>query len=189
MVLPVPDGPAKLNASARPVGCRWPRPHLLKMRSWLVTCASAWSSDRRVAAGRMTSANVRRGTSDSTARVGPASASNNFGSGNPAIPLIMSRLLRLLRIKGRRSDMRHVLLVAAMLFSGVTSALAQESERLDVSAIARTDRVSFEGNQHARLPVTGVGVSYRVWRDMRIEGELTRASGESRRSYEADFFS
>jgi len=85
--------------------------------------------------------------------------------------------------------MRHVLLLAAVLFGGVTSAWAQASERLDVSAIARTDRVSFEGNQHARLPVTGVGVSYRVWRDMRIEGEVTRASGESRRSYEADFFS
>jgi hypothetical protein len=85
--------------------------------------------------------------------------------------------------------MRHVLLLAAVLFGGVTSAWAQVSERLDVSAIVRTDRVSLEGNQHARLPVTGLGVSYRVWRDMRIEGEVTRASGESRRSYEADFFS
>ncbi len=85
--------------------------------------------------------------------------------------------------------MRHVLLLIIVLCGGVASASAQVSERLDVSAIARTDRVSFEGNQYARLPVTGVGVSYRVWRDMRIEGEVTRASGRSRRSYEGDFFS
>jgi hypothetical protein len=85
--------------------------------------------------------------------------------------------------------MRHVLAVAVVWLAGIASASAQVSERLDVSAIARTDRVSFEGNQNARLPVAGVGVSYRVWRDMRIEGEVTKASGESRRSYEADFFS
>ena len=81
--------------------------------------------------------------------------------------------------------MRHVLLFTIVLFGRAALASAQVSERLDVSAIARTDRVSFEGDQHARLPVTGVGVSYRVWRDMRIEGEVTLASVESRRSYEA----
>ena len=32
-------------------------------------------------------------------------------------------------------------------------------------------------------------MAYRVWRDMRIEGEVTKASGESRRSYEGDFIS
>lgn len=85
--------------------------------------------------------------------------------------------------------MSHVLLLTIVLFGGVTLASAQVSDRLDVSAIARTDRVSLEGNQHARLPVSGVGISYRVWRDMRIEGEVTRASGLSRRSYEGDFFS
>jgi hypothetical protein len=85
--------------------------------------------------------------------------------------------------------MRHVLVVAVIWVAGIASASAQVSERLDVSAIARTDRVSFEGGQHARLPVAGVGVSYRLWRDMRIEGEVTMASGESRRSYEGDFFS
>jgi hypothetical protein len=85
--------------------------------------------------------------------------------------------------------MRHVLVVGVVWAAGIASASAQVSERLDVSAIARTDRVSFEGNQNARLPVAGVGVSYRVWRDMRIEGEVTMASGESRRSYDADFFS
>ena len=85
--------------------------------------------------------------------------------------------------------MRHVLLLTMVLFGGVALASAQVSERFDVSAIARPDRVSFEGNQHARLPVSGVGVSYRVWRDMRIEGEVTRASSRSRRSYEGDFFS
>ncbi len=83
--------------------------------------------------------------------------------------------------------MRHVLAVACVWVAGIASASAQVSERLDVSAIARTDRVSFEGGQNARLPVAGVGVSYRVWRDMRIEGEVTLASGESRRSYEARF--
>ena len=53
----------------------------------------------------------------------------------------------------------------------------------------RTDRVSFEGSQNARLPVAGWAIAYRVWRDMRIEGEVTTASGESRRSYEGDFIS
>src|SRR5687768_17681539 len=85
--------------------------------------------------------------------------------------------------------MRHVLSIAVVWLAGIASASAQVSERLDVSAIARTDRVSFEGGQHGRLPVAGVGVSYRLWRDMRIEGEVTMASGASRRSYERDSFS
>src|SRR5687767_10485666 len=90
MVLPVPDGPAKLNAKASPVGCRWPSPQRLKMRSWLVTWASAWSRARRVGAGRMTSLKVRRGTRDSTARLVPVRVSNRRLSGNGAKMLIMT---------------------------------------------------------------------------------------------------
>lgn len=85
--------------------------------------------------------------------------------------------------------MRHVLVLAMVWLAGVAPAWAQASDRLDVAAIVRTDRVSFEGRQNARLPVAGIGVSYRVWRGMRIEGEITAASGESRRVYEADFMS
>ena len=51
--------------------------------------------------------------------------------------------------------MRHVLAVAVVWLAGVASVSAQVSERLDVSAIARTDRVSFEGGQNARLPGDG----------------------------------
>jgi hypothetical protein len=85
--------------------------------------------------------------------------------------------------------MRHVLVLGVLWCAGVVPAWAQVSERLELAAIARTDRVSFEGGQNARLPVAGVGIAYRVWRDMRIEGEVTTASGESRRSYEGDFIS
>ena len=85
--------------------------------------------------------------------------------------------------------MRSVLLLTVVLFGGVTRASAQVNERLDVWAIARSDRVSFEGGQNARLSVAGIGGSYRVWRGIRIEAEVTKASGESRRSYEGDFFS
>jgi hypothetical protein len=85
--------------------------------------------------------------------------------------------------------MRHALALGFVWFAAVASASAQVNERLEMSAIARTDRVSFEGRQNARLPVAGLGISYRVWRDMRIEGEVTSASGESRRSYEGDFIS
>src|SRR5262245_60806018 len=68
IVLPVPGGPAKLNASARPDGWRSPKPHRLKIRSCCVTCDSARSSARLVAGGRTTSSKVRRGATDSTAR-------------------------------------------------------------------------------------------------------------------------
>ena len=85
--------------------------------------------------------------------------------------------------------MRHVLTVCVVWLAGVASVSAQVSERLEMGAIVRTDRVSFEGGQNARLPVTGVGIAYRVWRDMRIEGEVTMASGEARRSHEGDFIS
>ena len=85
--------------------------------------------------------------------------------------------------------MRHGLMVGAVWLAGAASASAQTSERLEVAAVMRTDRVSFEGGQHARLPVVGAGVAYRVWRDLRIEGEVTTASGESTRTYEADFIS
>ena len=85
--------------------------------------------------------------------------------------------------------MRHVLALCVVWLAGVSSASAQTGERLEIGAILRSDRVSFEGRQNAQLPVTGVAVAYRVWRDMRIEGEVTTASGESRRSYEGDFIS
>jgi hypothetical protein len=89
----------------------------------------------------------------------------------------------------RRIEMRHLLAFGMAWLAGVASASAQVSERLELAAVMRTDRVSFEGNQHAQLPVTGAAIAYRVWRDMRIEGEVTTASGESRRSYEGDFIS
>jgi hypothetical protein len=85
--------------------------------------------------------------------------------------------------------MRHRFMLAAMWLAGVASASAQVSERLEVAAVVRTDRVSFEGGQNTRLPVAGAGVAYRVWRDLRIEGEVTSATGESSRSYEGDFIS
>jgi hypothetical protein len=85
--------------------------------------------------------------------------------------------------------MRHVLVVTIVSLAGVASASAQIHERLEISGIVRSDRVSFEGGQNARLPVTGAAVSYRLWKDMRIEAEVTTASGESRRSYEGDFIS
>ena len=84
IVLPVPGGPAKLKASASPLGCRSPRPQRLKMRSCCVTCARAVSSARRVAGGRITSSNVRRGTIDSTARrLVPNSRVNGIGATPP----------------------------------------------------------------------------------------------------------
>ena len=86
--------------------------------------------------------------------------------------------------------MRHVpVLIALCLAGAAASASAQVSDRLQIAAVARVDRVSFEGHQNARLPVTGLAVSYRVLRALRIEGEITTASGESRRSYEGDFIS
>ena len=85
--------------------------------------------------------------------------------------------------------MRHLPLAGVVWVAGVASVSAQVSERLEIGGIVRNDRVSFEGQQSARLPVTGVGISYRVWRDMRLEGEVTMAAGESRRSYEGDFIS
>lgn len=85
--------------------------------------------------------------------------------------------------------MRHVAVLVVVWLAGAASASAQVSDRLQLAAVARVDRVSFEGGQNARLPVTGAAVSYRVWRALRVEGEITTASGESRRSYEADFIS
>jgi hypothetical protein len=80
--------------------------------------------------------------------------------------------------------MRHVLALCVVWLAGVASVSAQASERLEISAIVHTDRVSFEGGQNARLPVTGAGVAYRVWRDVRLEVEVTMESGDSRRRYE-----
>ena len=85
--------------------------------------------------------------------------------------------------------MRHVPVLIAICLANAASASAQVSDRLQIAAVARVDRVSFEGDQNARLPVTGAAVSYRAWRALRFEGEITTASGESRRSYEGDFIS
>ncbi len=85
--------------------------------------------------------------------------------------------------------MRQLLILGVAWLAGVASASAQVSDRLEIAAVVRTDRVSFEGGQNARLPVTGVAIGYRIWSHMRIEAEITTASGESRRSYEGAFIS
>ena len=85
--------------------------------------------------------------------------------------------------------MRHAWLLGLVWLTGPGYASAQAGDRLEIAAIVRTDRVSFEGHQNALLPVAGAGISYRVWRDMRIEGEITSASGQAIRSYEGDFIS
>src|SRR6185437_138365 len=81
MVLPVPGGPAKLNARPSPVACRSPSPHRANMSPWLRTWLSAWSSVARVAGGRMTSSNVRSGTIVSTARRPARRPEKNESSG------------------------------------------------------------------------------------------------------------
>ncbi len=85
--------------------------------------------------------------------------------------------------------MRQLLVLGVVGLASVASASAQVTERLEIAGVVRTDLVSFEGRQNTRLPVTGIGIAYRVWRDMRVEGEITNAAGESRRSYEGDFIS
>src|SRR5262245_1451150 len=85
--------------------------------------------------------------------------------------------------------MRQSLVLGVAWLASVAPASAQVSDTIEVAAIVRTDRVSFEANQPALLPVAGMSIAYRFWRDLRIEGEVTTASGESRRSYEGDFFS
>jgi hypothetical protein len=85
--------------------------------------------------------------------------------------------------------MRHILLVGVIWLASVLPASAQTSERLSIAAVVRADRVSFEGGQNARLPVTGVAIGYRIWKDMLIEAEITAASGESTRSHEGAFIS
>jgi hypothetical protein len=85
--------------------------------------------------------------------------------------------------------MRQILMLGIAWLAGAAPALAQASGRLEVAAIVRTDRVSFEASQHAALPVAGASIAYRFWRGMRIESEVTGASGESRRTYEGDFVS
>jgi len=85
--------------------------------------------------------------------------------------------------------MRHVLLIGIVWIAGAAPASAQASERFEIAAIVRSDRVSFEGGQNARLPVTGIAIGYRIWSNMLIEAEVTTASGESRRNYEGDFIS
>ena len=85
--------------------------------------------------------------------------------------------------------MRHAWLLGLVWLTGSGYASAQAGDRLEIDAIARTDRVSFEGHQNALLPVAGAGISYRVWRSVKIEGEITSASGQAVRSYEADFIS
>ena len=59
--------------------------------------------------------------------------------------------------------MRQLLILGVAWLAGVASASAQVSERLEIAAVVRTDRVSFEGGQNARLPVTGVAIGYRIW--------------------------
>ena len=85
--------------------------------------------------------------------------------------------------------MRHAWLLGLAWLTGAGHALAQGNDRLEIGGIIRADRVSFEGHQNARLPVAGAGISYRVWRNIRIEGEITSASGQAMRSYEVDFIS
>ena len=85
--------------------------------------------------------------------------------------------------------MRHLPVLIAVWLVAAGPAWAQVNDRLQIAAVARVDRASFESGQSARLPVTGAAVSYRLWRALRIEGEITTASGESRRSYEGDFIS
>ncbi len=85
--------------------------------------------------------------------------------------------------------MRQLLILGIAWLAGVSSASAQVSERLEIAAVVRTDRVSFEGGQNARLPVTGVAIGYHIWSHMLIEAEITTASGEARRSYEGAFIS
>lgn len=85
--------------------------------------------------------------------------------------------------------MRQASILVGVWLATAASASAQVSARLEIAAVVRADRVSFEGGQHARLPVAGAGIAYRIWRDMRIEAEVTRASGEATRSYEGDVMS
>lgn len=85
--------------------------------------------------------------------------------------------------------MRRILVLGVASLAGVAPASAQAIGRLEAAAIVRADRVSFEANQHAVLQVAGAAVAYRFWRGLRIEGEVTAASGESRRSYDGDFVS
>lgn len=85
--------------------------------------------------------------------------------------------------------MRYVIVAGAIWFATAGTATAQLTDRLEIAAVVRSDRVSFEGGQNTRLPVMGVAVGYRVWRNMVIEAEATSASGESRHSHEGDFIS
>src|SRR5688572_1905259 len=91
IVLPVPGGPAKLNASARPVGCRSPKPQRLKIRSCCVTCERALLSARLVAGGRTTSSNVRRGETDSSARRPPMPNRRAKGAAATVSPYCLGR--------------------------------------------------------------------------------------------------
>jgi hypothetical protein len=85
--------------------------------------------------------------------------------------------------------MRQLLILGVAWLAGVSPASAQVSDRLEIAAVVRTDRVSFESGQNARLPVTGVAIGYRIWSHMLVEAEITTASGEARRSYEGAFIS
>src|SRR5262245_34096048 len=100
IVLPVPGGPAKMSASARPDEWRSPKPHRLKIRSCCVTCDSAKSSARRVAGGRTTSSNVRRGATDSTARRPAIPKSRAMGTEAIRSPYSLPRA----RSMGRRDE-------------------------------------------------------------------------------------
>jgi hypothetical protein len=83
--------------------------------------------------------------------------------------------------------MKHAFLLVVALLASAAPAAAQTPDRIEVSAVVRSDRVSFEGGEHARLPTTGISAAYRIWRHVGVEGEVTMAGGESTRSYEGDF--
>ncbi len=85
--------------------------------------------------------------------------------------------------------MKQAVLLVLVLVGGAASAVAQPADRFEIAAVVRNDRVSFEGGEHAQLPVTGFAAGYRVWSDLWVEGELTTSSGQSSRSYEGDFIS
>jgi hypothetical protein len=80
----------EIKGEREPSGMALPEPQRLKMRSRCVTWASARSSARRVAGGRITSSNVRRGTIDSTARppVLPNNRVNGMGATRSTVPRI-----------------------------------------------------------------------------------------------------
>ena len=85
--------------------------------------------------------------------------------------------------------MRHVPVLMRAWLAGAASASAQVSDRLrsrpSRASIACRSKAARTRGCRSQEPLS----AYRVWRALRIEGEITTASGESRRSYEGDFIS